>query len=106
MLYLLIKHANNTRSIFKFDSGTNKELSWTSREFIMNSKSVLSAGRVDADANVVMTLTGDNYSFEKTTLNDNGFRLPPGKPKRMKISIRCTGRVNTLTLASSMGELL
>ena len=106
VLYLLIKHANNTRSIFKFDSGTNKELSWTSREFIMNSKSVLSAGRVDADANVVMTLTGDNYSFEKTTLNDNGFRLPPGKPKRMKISIRCTGRVNTLTLASSMGELL
>ena len=106
VLYLLIKHNDNTRSVFKFDSGTNKELSWTSREFIMNSKSVLSAGRIDADASVIMTLTGDNYSFEKTTLNDKGFRLPPGKPKRMKLNIKCAGRVNTLTLASSMGELL
>jgi hypothetical protein len=105
-LYLLIKHADLTRSIFKFDSGANKELSWTSREFIMNSNSVLSAGRIDSDESAVMTLTGENYDFEKTTITDKGFRLPSGKPKRLKISIKCAGRVNTITLASNMGGLL
>jgi hypothetical protein len=53
-----------------------------------------------------MTLTGENYDFEKTTITDKGFRLPSGKPKRLKISIKCAGRVNTITLASNMGGLL
>lgn len=105
-LYLLISHADGSRSVSKFDSGDNKTLVWTSREFILNKRSVLSAARIDADASAVLKLTGDNYDFTRTVTNDSGFRLPDGKPKRMTIEIQCSGRVNTATLASSMGELL
>lgn len=105
-LYLLIKNANNTRSVVKFDAGSSMELTWESREFIMSSASVLSAGRVDADANATIKITGDNYNFNHTVPNDTGFRLPAGRPKRLKIELKSTERVNTVTLASSMSELL
>lgn len=105
-LYLLLSHANGSRSVVKFDSGNNKILSWTSRDFILNGQSVLSAGRIDADASATLTLSGDGYNFIQTAINDYGFRLPAGKPRRMTLKIQCAGRVNALTLASSMGELL
>ena len=106
ILYLLIKNANNTRSVVKFDAGSNMELTWESREFIMSSASVLSAGRVDSDASATINITGDDYNFNHTVPNDTGFRLPSGRPKRLKIELKSTERVNTVTLASSMSELL
>lgn len=105
-LYLLIEHADLSKSIFKFDSGNNKELSWTSREFIMDRKGVISSGRIDGDESATIKIEGGTYLFEKTTSSDKGFRLPAGRPLRIKISIKSTGRINTLSLASSMGELL
>jgi hypothetical protein len=105
-LYLLISHDDGSKSVAKFDSGLNKTLSWESREFILNKQSVLSAGRIDADDSAVITLTGDNYNFSRAVINDTGFRLPAGKPKRIKIKLQSAGRINTVTLASSMGELL
>jgi hypothetical protein len=105
-LYLLISHINGSRSVSKFDSGSNKTLTWTSRDFILSGNSVLSSGRIDADASATLTLSGDVYNFTREVINDSGFRLPAGKPKRMKIELQCAGRINTATLASSMGELL
>jgi hypothetical protein len=105
-LYLLIEHSDLTKSIYKFDSGSNKELFWTSREFIMDRKGVISSCRIDGDESATIKIEGGNYLYEKTASSDKGFRLPAGRPLRIKVSIKSTGRINTLSLASSMGELL
>lgn len=105
-LYLLIQHSNNSRSVQIFDAGDNKTLVWKSREFVLTPDVVMSAARIDADASATLTLTGDNYAFTTTVATDKGFRLPAGRPRRLTMQVQCAGRVNVLTVASSMGELL
>lgn len=105
-LYLLIQHSNNTLSVQIFDEGSNKTMRWKSREFVLSPTMVFSAGRIDADSAAEITLSGEGYAFSYTANNDNGFRLPSGRPRRLTIEVSSSGRVNELTLASSMGELI
>lgn len=106
-LYLLIKHADDSRSVMTFDSGDKRSMVWKSREFILTPSAVFSAARVDAEAAVDFSLLGDDwYSFAKSVTNDNGFRLPAGKPKRLSVSLTSSDQVNVVTLASSKSEVL
>ncbi len=106
VLYLLIKHADDSLSVKTFDTGENRTMLWRSREFVMPNPSVFSSGRLDGDGSVDLQLSGDGYSFSKTVTNDRGFRLPSGRPRRLQITLQSSERINSATLASSMGEIL
>lgn len=106
-LYLLIANPNNTRSVFVFDSGVNEKMEWVSREFEINTSMTINSARIDADDDVDLEITGDdNYSLIATIADDSGFRLPSGRPKKIKVKVESESRVNRIILASTMGELV
>lgn len=110
-LYLLVKHTDNTRSVLAFDEGELKTMEWQSREFVMPANANLTAARVDSDEDSVFSITGNTrgssiFDAEFSVVSDKGFRLPPGKPDRIVFKVSSAGRVNVVTLASSLRELV
>ena len=104
-LYLLVKESGTVK-VKVFDSGTNLTMTWVSKDFQSFVGSVYSCARVDADQSVTFKITGDNYTYTRVVSNDIGFRLPSGRPRKLTIELQSAGRINTVTLASNMAELL
>lgn len=107
-LYLVVAGAGGSKALYKFDSGVNREMSWSSRQFKIKSGVVFTCARIDCRGNALLELSDANgvYNFVKTVISDEGFRVKSGRPDRLVVTIKSNERIDSLSMASTMRELL
>ena len=110
-LYLLVKSGDDSLTVFEFDSGSNMQMLWESREHVRPGRAVISSGRLDSEAEAALTLVGSHrgsevYSSSHTTSTDEGFRFSPGFYSRFKVRLESEDRINSAAIASTKAELL
>lgn len=116
VIWLLFVDQNGSAVISSFDTWVPAVMSWSSKEFALPPGVVLSCGMVDfgygsSIGNCTIQLeeagTGARrYHVELSAAKNGPFRLPPGRPTSMVIAVSTRYRLNSITLAGAMGELL
>ncbi|MFL0806761.1 MAG: hypothetical protein K6L60_05690 [Oceanobacter sp.] len=103
--WVMFVESSATR-IVRFAVGDVAELRWKSKEFQVPRGLAFSSARVEGDEDVEFILTGDNgYSYYLTVTDDDPFRLPPGRPRKLSMELRSRGRITGVAVATSMQEL-
>lgn len=104
---ILVTEQAGVVSIRAFDQGDPTEIIWRSRQFILPARIGFSAMRIDAEGSAQVSITGsDNYNHIETITTDDGSRLPAGRPRELQIEVKSQARINSISLATSMSELL
>lgn len=103
--FWVLVQAGNTTRIAKFGAGELAQLRWQSKRFQIPNGINFSSARVEGESEIEFYLTGDGYSFHKTITDDLPFRLPPGRPRSLQLELRSRGRIDAVTVATSMQEL-